>query len=262
MTRVVAVSGASDGIGKACADRFAAEGWKVYDLSRHGQSREGVEHITADVTDPAAVNAAFDKIKAEQGRLDVCIANAGFGISGAAEFTDPEAVKRLFAVNVLGADNCARAAIPLLRESRGKIIFTSSVAGELSIPFQTYYSATKAAVNSLACGLANELRPFGIKVCALMLGDAKTGFTAKREKQAAGSEFYGQRIERSVAQMEKDEQSGMSPAVIARAYYRTAISKNPKVKRGVGATYRLFLVIDKLLPIRLINRLLYMLYAK
>ena len=85
------------------------------------------------------------------------------------------------------------------------------MAAPLSIPFQAFYSASKSAVNSLTLALANELRPFNISVCAFMPGDVKTAFTQEREKETAGAEVYGEVIGKSIAQMEKDEQNGMSP---------------------------------------------------
>ncbi len=88
----------------------------------------------------------------------------------------------------------------------------SSVAAVAPIPFQTYYSASKAAVNAYTMALANEVRPFGITVCAVQPGDIATGFTSAREKSQAGDQAYNGRIGRSVARMEHDETAGMSPA--------------------------------------------------
>lgn len=253
--KTVVISGASNGIGLACAAEFAKNGWQVYDLSRSGKNHDGILHITADVTDAEAVEAAFAQIE----RIDVLIANAGFGISGAIEFTDSSAVEKQLAVNFIGAHNCVKSAIGKLRENGGHILFTSSVAGILPIPFQSFYSAGKAAINSYACALANELRPFGIRVCALLLGDAKTEF--KREKAPIENALYGGIIAKSVAQMERDEQNGMDPAVIAKVFYRAARQKRPKPLKTIGFQYKVFALLHKLLPIRLVNRLLGKLYA-
>ena len=106
-----------------------------------------------------------------------------------------------------------RAVIPIMRQAgRGRIVNLSSVAAPVPIPFQAYYSATKASVNAYAMALANELRPFGITVCAVMPGDIHTGFTAARRKVSEGDDIYKGRISRSVARMEHDEQTGMDPA--------------------------------------------------
>jgi len=255
--KTVVISGASNGIGLACALEFVKNGWQVYDLSRHGNNHDGVLHITTDVTDPEAVRAALAQIE----HIDVLIANAGFGISGAVEFTGTDAVEKQLSVNFIGAHNCVKAAIPKLRESGGTLLFTSSVAGTLSIPFQTIYSASKAAINAYACALANELRPFGIRVSALMLGDAKTGFTEKREKAPIENTLYGGVIERQVTQMEHEEQNGMDPAVIAKVFYKTALQKHPKPLKAIGFQYKVFVTLQKLLPVRLLNRLVGQYYA-
>lgn len=255
--KTVVISGASNGIGLACAMEFAKNGWQVYDLSRSGKNHDGITHITADVTDAKAVETALAQVE----HIDVLIANAGFGISGAIEFTEAAAVEKQLSVNFVGAHNCVKTAIPKLRESGGVVLFTSSVAGILSIPFQSFYSAGKAAINAYACALANELKPFGVRVCALMLGDAKTGFTEKREKAPIENALYGQVIAKSVAQMEHDEQNGMDPAVIAKVFYKTALQKHPKPLKTIGFQYKVFAVIQKLLPIRMVNALLGKLYA-
>lgn len=255
--KTVVISGASNGVGLACANEFAKNGWQVYDLSRSGKNHDGIIHITADVTDAKAIETALEQIK----HIDVLIANAGFGISGAIEFTETAAVEKQISVNFIGTHNCVRAALPKLRESGGHILFTSSVAGILSVPFQTIYSASKAAINAYACALANELRPFGIRVCALMLGDAKTGFTEKREKAPVENALYGGVIERQVKQMEHEEQNGMDPAIIAKVFYRTAVQKHPKPLKAVGFQYKLFVILQKLLPVRLMNRLVGQYYA-
>ena len=102
--------------------------------------------------------------------------------------------------------------LPILRkQGYGRIVNLSSVAGSIPIPFQTYYSASKAAINSYTMATANEVRPFGVQVCCVQPGDIRTGFTAARQKNPMGDDVYGGRIARSVAGMEKDEQNGMTP---------------------------------------------------
>lgn len=174
---------------------------------------EGLHHIRADITDETQVRAAVQQVMDAEGQIDVVVNNAGFGISGAVEFTDTADAQRLFNADFFGMVRVNRAVIAHMRAAgRGRIVNLSSVAGPLPIPFQTYYSAAKAAVNAYTMALANELRPFGITVCAVQPGDIHTGFTAAREKTVTGDEVYGGRISRSVSRMEHDEQTGMDPA--------------------------------------------------
>ena len=260
--RVALVTGASSGIGLACAEELKKEGWSVWGLSRRGKSAKGVKAVSADITDPESVSAALKRIAAEDGRLDLVVNCAGSGISGAAEFTDCAKAAFQLNVNLLGTANVCSAAIPLLRESRGKILNISSVAAVMPIPFQAWYSASKAAINSYSAALANEVRPFGIGVCALMPGDIKTGFTSAREKSDLGDGVYGGRINRSVAKMERDEQNGMGPKFVARKAVRLAGKKRLPPVSTVGVGYGILVVWGRLLPSRLTNRILYALYAK
>lgn len=143
----------------------------------------------------------------------------------------------------------------------GRIINISSLAAELSIPFQAFYSASKAAVNSLTLALANELRPFHISVCALMPGDVKTGFTDAREKQEEDGGVYADVIKKSVATMENDERNGMPAEKIAEAVLLLAEKKKVKPLSTKGAKYKFFAVLAKLLPASAVNRMVGMLYT-
>lgn len=262
MGGTVVITGASGGIGKAAAERFLRGGYTVYGLYRRGQDIAGVRRIAADVTDEVSVRSAFELISGEVGRIDLLINNAGFGISGATEFTSLEDAKRLFDVNFFGGFLCAKYAVPLMREKGGRIINISSAAAIFSIPFQSFYSASKAAVNSLSMALRNELKEFGISVTALMPGDVKTGFTTAREKSTGGGELYRGMIEKSVATMEKDEINGMTPEYIAEQIYKIAVKPGVKPLYAIGAQYKLFALLSKLLPGGFINAVVGMLYVK
>lgn len=256
------MTGGSSGIGRETALRLKAAGCRVYELSRRGGEGEAV-HIGCDVSDEAQVKAAFEKIVENEGRIDILVCNAGFGISGAAEFTDNADAKRLMDVNLFGCVNCCReAAAVMRRQGEGRIVCLSSVAGAISIPFQAWYSVSKAAVLSYALALRNELAPFGISVCAILPGDIKTGFTAAREKSSAGSEIYGGRIERSVAGMEKDEQTGMTAEFAGSYVAGIALKANVKPQYGIGLKYKFFLVLFRLLPCRLSSWIVGQMYAK
>lgn len=262
--KIAIVTGASSGIGLETAALFSAKGYKVYALSRSitQDEKSGVTAVRCDVTDEDAVKATFSKIFSDEGRIDVLVNNAGFGISGAVEFTELESAKKQFDVNFFGCFICSKSVAEYMRKSGGgKIINISSMAAPLAIPFQAFYSASKAAVNSLTLALANELKPFNIKVCAIMPGDVKTSFTASRQKVVSGAEIYGKTIEKSVKTMEKDEENGMKPSDIARAVYSLSQKKSPKPLSTVGASYKLLAVVSKLLPERIVNSIVGSLYT-
>lgn len=259
--RIVAVTGASSGIGLAAARLFRDRGDKVYCLSRTDPKEPGIAFIHTDVADEASVNAAFDAIGKSEGRIDVLLSNAGMGVSGAAESTTMQDAKRQLDVNFFGLHACVRAAVPLMREHGGTILATSSVAAVFAIPFQAFYSASKFAVNALILALANELKPFNIRVAAIMPGDVKTGFTGARVK-AARNDNYGQSVEKSVAVMEHDEQNGMGPEMIAKKFVALSLKKHPKVLSTVGLQYKFFCFLGKVLPIRLQNFIVGKMYIK
>lgn len=261
--RIAIVTGGSNGIGKATAKALSLKGYKVYEFSRRGTDYDDITHVTADVTDEKAVAAAVGEVLSREGRVDLLVNNAGFGISGATEFTSTEDAKRLFDADFFGTFNVIRAVVPAMRkQGGGRIINLSSVASLLSIPYQVFYSAAKASVNTLTLGLANELKPFGISVCAVMPGDVKTGFTAAREKTPTGDDVYGGRISRSVAVMEKDETNGMPPEFIAKRIVSIAGKKNVKPLYSAGFKYQFFCVLARILPFRLSNSIVGSLYNK
>ena len=165
--KIAIVTGGTSGIGKATALALRGAGYTVYEFSRREAGVEGLHHIRADITDETQVRAAVQQVMDAEGQIDVVVNNAGFGISGAVEFTDTADAQRLFNADFFGMVRVNRAVIAHMRAAgRGRIVNLSSVAGPLPIPFQTYYSAAKAAVNAYTMALANELRPFGITVCA------------------------------------------------------------------------------------------------
>lgn len=263
MNKVVIITGGSSGIGLCTAAALRDRGCKVYELSRRDSEVAGITHIKCDVTDEAQIAAAVGQVMAENGRIDILINNAGFGISGAVEFTDTADVRRLFDVNFFGMVRMNRAVLPLMRQQGGgRIVNLSSVAAPVPIPFQTYYSAGKAAVNSYTMALSNEVKPFDISVCAVMPGDIKTGFTSARQKNIAGDDIYGGRITRSVAGMEKDEQTGMDPAKAGAFIASVALKNSRKPLYTIGIAYKGAVFLTKVLPARWLNALIGQLYAK
>ena len=241
--RVAVITGGSSGIGLHAARALRGRGLNVYELSRRAENAEpGVTHLQADVTDEAQVNAAVAEILRREGRIDILINNAGFGISGAIEFTPAQEARRQFDVNFFGMVNMNRAVLPIMRQQGGgRIVNMSSVAAPIAIPFQAYYSASKAAVRTYSLALASEVRPFGIEVC--------------------GDVVYHGRIARSVAVMEHDEQTGMSAEYAGQFVARRATQKRAKLICTMGHKYALFVFLMRILPTGLATRIVGKIYA-
>ena len=263
MKKIAIITGGTSGIGLETAKCLAAAGCTVYEFSRREADLPGIRHMRVDVADAVQVRDAVDQIFATEGRIDVLVNNAGFGISGAFEFTDEADARKLMDVNLFGMNNTIRAVLPHMRAAgRGRIVNLSSVAGPLPIPFQAWYSISKAAVNALTMALANEVKPYGISVCSVMPGDIKTGFTAARRKSAIGDDVYGGRIARSVSKMEMDEQTGMDPAKAGKFIAHLALKKHVKPYNTIGIMYKGCILLSKILPGPLIRFILGEMYAK
>ncbi len=183
MNKKALISGASRGIGAACARRLAADGWEVFiNYSASGEKAEalaaelGGHAIEADVSDAAQVKAMFEKIGAV-GLLVCCAGVSEYGLL--TDMTD-EAWRRLFAVNVDGAFHCCREAIGgMVHEKSGCIVLTSSVWGVYGASCEAAYSASKGAIIALGRSLAKELGPSGIRVNCVAPGVIETDMMAR-----------------------------------------------------------------------------------
>lgn len=236
---IVFITGASSGLGRATAEHLHAHGYRVYGTSRKPDAAPDLPFplLAVDVGDEASVRQAVEEVVTREGRLDVVLNNAGYGIAGAVEETTPEEAMRQLDVNVLGALRVCRAALPVMRrQGSGLILNVSSLGGRVGLPFQGWYSASKFALEGLTEALRAEVAPFGVRVVLLEPGDFRTGFTAQRQWTAESGEgsAYGARARRCVAVMEADEQAGAHPEQAARLVRRIIETPRPRLRYAVG----------------------------
>ena len=251
--RVLLITGGSSGIGQATAQHFAQRGWRVFEMSRHGISTEGVTHLAGDVTSLPDCQQAVDAVVAQAGQLDVLICNAGMGISGSVEFAPDDLMHRQMEVNFFGAVHIIQSVLPHMRSRRqGRILVVSSMAALFGIPFQSFYSASKSALCGMTLALRNEVAPWNIRVGCLLPGDVKTGFTEARIKHQVGEEVYA-RLEQAISTMERDERGGQSAQRLERRLYRMATSYHLSAYNYEGLNYRLFAFLYKILPTSCLN---------
>jgi NAD(P)-dependent dehydrogenase (short-subunit alcohol dehydrogenase family) len=236
--RIVLITGASSGIGLACATDLAARGFRVYGTSRRAVAGSGgVTMLTADVTDDRSVEQAVATILGREGRLDIVVNNAGMGIAGPVENTSIEEAKSQLEVNFFGAFRVCRAALPAMRSQRsGYIVNIGSIGGLIAIPYQAMYSASKFALEGLTEALRMEVRPFGIRVVIIEPGDHKTAFTQNRQvaEMPGGSDAYGPSFQAGLTRMARDEQSGPGPEQIARLLYQIVSHPKPRLRYTIG----------------------------
>ena len=245
----VFVTGASSGIGKACARMFAMNGCDVTGVSRN--TEEMTEHFAGggsltlrrlDVTDEAATRAFIENLP----QVDIAILCAGMGVAGPADLT-----RKQMEVNYFGTLNAAQPCLTKMRANgSGLLIIIGSIAGRVSIPMQSQYSASKYALEAFTDAVRMEMKPYGVKACIIEPGDTKTGFTAARETQDTGGAGYGDILEKSVEKMASDEQNGRSPESVAKVALALAARKNPPARVPVGLDYKALMLLLRVMPDR------------
>lgn len=245
--KVVIITGATSGIGLYTAKLFLKNGFTVYGIARKPYAESDFKCFQADVCSYDEIKNIFKEVYEREGRVDILINNAGMGIAGAMEETSVERIEQIVGVNLTAPCVLSGAVVPYMKEG-GKIINVSSVGGIMPLPYQAMYSATKAGVEVFSRALANEVKPYGIKVCAVLPGDTKTGFTAARV-----CEGENERAKKSVAKMAHDEQHGKSPESVAKVILKVAKKKNPPLRVTVGGVYKLLVFLQRILPVKLVN---------
>lgn len=191
------ITGCSSGLGAAVAEAALARGDRVMLTARDPDKLAGIADrfpdgartIALDVTDPASADRAIAAAEHAFGRIDVFVNNAGFGVIGAVEEIAPAEYRRMFETNVFGLIEATRVALPALRRSRGTIVNLSSNAGIATRAGLGLYSATKFAVEAISEALAQEVRPFGVKVLIVEPGAFRTDFLGR------SMTFAGRRME-------------------------------------------------------------------
>ena len=246
----ILVTGASTGIGHETALLLANCGYMVFAGVRKEADRERLEAehanlrpIILDVTVPADITRAMESIRASGAPLRAIVNNAGVAVAGPLEYLPLESLRMQFEINVMGPMALAQAALPLLRETRGRLVFIGSIAGRLSAPFVGPYSASKAALASFADALRQELANTGIAVSLLEFAAVKTpiwhkGRTFKDEMveqmPAEAMQRYGTSIDAIVAQTRREEATGMEPRIIAETVRAAITAERPRARYLVG----------------------------
>ena len=260
--KVAVITGASRGIGLAIARAIVREGGIVYDISRHFEANpEMKKSYIADVNDGVAIEKILETIFAEEGKIDIFVNNAGFGIAGAIENSKKESIYSLVDTNLAAVINLSRIALKYLKESKGRLVNTSSVGGIIPLPYQAVYSATKAGVEIFSRALANEVKASGVKVTAIMPGDTKTTFTSSRTiENNAQNEEDRARIEKAIKKAEKEEQNGMSADCVAKVVLKVLKKKNPPLRKTVGVSYKFIVFATRIVPTKFLNWLVRKIY--
>jgi NAD(P)-dependent dehydrogenase (short-subunit alcohol dehydrogenase family) len=255
--RVVLVTGASAGIGRATATSLAASGWAVVGASRRGTAAPGGDGLVMDVDDDASVTAGVRSVLEQHGHIDALVTCAGWGLGGAVENTPIADARAQIETNFWGSVRAVQAVLPGMRVSgSGRIVLLSSIGGLVALPFQAFYSASKFAIEGLAEAMAYEVEPSGVKVTLVEPGNVHTEFTDKRRvasERAGRAEdvdgAYDGALAKAIGIMERDERNGVPPEAVAAVVRKVLESSRPPRRASVGkASERVGLVAKRLLP--------------
>ena len=254
--KVAVITGATSGIGLATAKLFLSNGFAVYGIARKPYAGDDFVCYSADVCDYAAIDGILADICSKHGHIDVFVNNAGFGIAGAVEDCSIEQIERITDVNFTAVCVLCGKVVPLMKEKGGRIINVSSVGGIMPLPYQAMYSATKSAVEVFSRALANEVKPYNIKVTAVLPGDTRTGFTSARVVEGENSA-----AQKSIQKMSRDEQNGKSPESVAKVILRAAVKRNPPLRMSVGFASKAEVFAARLVSAKLLNGILDKMYG-
>lgn len=266
--QVILITGCSSGIGRATAVEAAARGHRVFASARNPNDLAELERasrlvtLRLDVTDAESTRAAVEAVQTRAGRLDALVNNAGYAQYGAVEEITAEEWRAQFDVNLFGAIETTRAALPLMRRSGGgTIVMVSSVGGRVVIPFAAPYCASKHALEAVADALRVEVAPFGIRVVLVEPGPIETRFSERARSIVAPllarpgpyREYYAH-AERA---MDGDFQRGKRPApVVARVILDALESRKPRARYRVTSMSRVLIPLSRLMPDRWLDGLM------
>jgi NAD(P)-dependent dehydrogenase (short-subunit alcohol dehydrogenase family) len=251
------VTGASSGIGEATAERLARAGYKVYGTSRRPapSGRRSFEMLPLDVTSDSSVAAAVSEVLQREGRIDLLVNNAGFGVAPAgAEESSMDQVRAIFDTNFFGIVRMTRAVVPHMRgQVSGRIINIGSVLGFLPMPYAALYAATKHAVEGYSESLDHELRTRGIRVSVIEPAYTKTQFDANFVQPDARLDEYREIRASLVDTLSKVMASADEPGVVAEVVLKAARAERPKLRYTAGAVAGRLRLLRRFAPARLLD---------
>jgi NAD(P)-dependent dehydrogenase (short-subunit alcohol dehydrogenase family) len=260
LTPTAIVTGASSGIGQACAVRLARAGWRVLaGVRREGEAPEGTEELLLDVTDAEQIRDAAERVD----ELNGLVNNAGIALGSPLELVPVDQLRHQLEVNLVGQVAVTQALLPALRRAKGRIVFMGSIAGRSALPFLAPYAASKHALEAVADSLRLELKPFGIPVSIVEPGSIRTaiwGRSAARADELAATmdsevaELYAERVAafRSVAL--KRGEGGAPADRVAEVVEEALTAERPHARYLVGRDAKLRAGFERL-PDRLRDRI-------
>ncbi len=249
--RVVLVTGASQGIGKAIAEKFAQHGDRVFGTARQPESIrwQAGTLLRLDVQEEESVAQCIGTILSQAKRIDVLVNNAGITIPGAIEELSLTQVKAVFETNFFGVVRMTQAALPAMRrQAAGRIVNIGSVGGFLPMPFQAVYAASKHALAGWTETLDFEVRRFGIRAILIQPGFIHTNIDRNSIPGPFIDSVYEAERSRVGEKMRRCIENGDNPVKVAEAVLQAATAKVPNGKVLVGRGARRVRILRTFLP--------------
>lgn len=271
MSKAVLISGCSTGIGYAAAKDLQARGYRVFASARRSidverLKKEGFEAVQLDVSDSESIKQAVAHVLAEtQGQLYALINNAGYGIFGALEDLDRQALREQFETNVFGLQELTNAVLPTMRQQGyGRIIHVSSIVGVISMGYMGAYSASKFAVEALADSQRLELHGSNIYISVIQPGPIETQFfsnaqnsyeqhVADKAQQSVHRHYYNKRVAEGA---DKKQAFALQTDAVVSKIVKAIESKQPKRDYQITLVAKLMPFVKRLLPRKLYDALM------
>jgi NAD(P)-dependent dehydrogenase (short-subunit alcohol dehydrogenase family) len=266
LSKIVLITGASSGIGRAAALELLRAGHTVYGGARRVESLDAVSDagghpLAMDVTRAADLERAVRTVLDQQGRIDVLVNNAGFGLYGAAEDVPLDRARYQLEVNLFGPARLTQLVLPHLRRQRsGTIVNVSSMGGEITFPLGAWYHASKHALEAYSDALRQEVKRFGIDVVLIQPGLIRTEFgdvTANGVRELSGHGPYrdlAEGLAESTEALYREHSKASDPSVVAATIRRAIETASPRPRYPVGYLARPLLALNRILPARLFDR--------
>lgn len=262
MSKVVLITGASSGLGRATAQYLVDQGFTVFGTSRNPDKYTdsfSFPLLPLEITDSKSIQKCVDEVLHKTGRIDVLVNNAGLGITGPMEEIEAQAVAANFATNCFGPLQMAQAVLPFMRDQKkGLIINITSIAGAMGLPFRGVYCASKSAFSIMTETLRMEVKAFGIEVCTLAPGDYATDIASRRyHAPVLKNSPYKALYQHSLDTMDAHVDGGNASEEIAIAIAKIIQSKQTKVHYTQGPfMQKLSLLLKRLLPAKRFEQLI------
>jgi len=254
---IALVTGASSGIGEATARRLHAAGYTVYGTSRRKApaAKWKFEMLPLDVTSDQSVDSVVNEVIRREGRIDLLVNNAGFGVAPAgAEESSLDQAKAIFDTNFFGIVRMTRAVAPHMRRyGSGRIINIGSVLGFLPMPYGALYAATKHAVEGYSESLDHELRTRGIRVSVVEPAYTKTQFGAHLLEADSKLNEYGDVRGAVAKRLEQIMSTADEPSVVADVVLQAATSAHPKLRYTAGRLANRLHLLRRFTPAGLVD---------